>query len=120
VSYLKLARETEARLQGGPPSCDGAAVPAPITLRRAYRECFDLTVAEADGRPVTQERAQALLQEIARWRDDAGPMFADAIYADELRSFQTTTGRCGLCGGLPHAPSTTQGPDAEAAGMASA
>jgi hypothetical protein len=120
ASYLKIAREAreaKARLRAGPPSSDEAAVSAPLALRRAYREWFDLTVAEADGRDVTQERAQALYQQIVWLRDDTGPMFAGKIYADEFRRFRATTGRCGLCGGLPHTPSTTQGPEAEATGM---
>lgn len=71
-------------------------------LRAAYRRWFILTVAEADGTPVNSVEAQALYQQIVRLTDEAGPLWADAVYADELRRFRWDTGRCGLCGGLEH------------------
>jgi hypothetical protein len=73
-------------------------------LRIAYRRWFALTVAEADGASVEPAEAQALHQQILRLTDDAGPLWADAIYADALRRFRSDTGRCGLCGGLGHPP----------------
>lgn len=74
----------------------------PYALRRAYRQCFELTVAEADGRQVNPAEAEALYQQIARLTDETGPLFADAVYADELRRFWVANARCGLCGGPPH------------------
>ena len=82
---------------GPPPSA------APQELRDAYRQWFSLAVAEADGRRVTPAEAQALYQQILRLTDDTGPLFADAILADEARRFRAATNRCGLCGGPPHA-----------------
>jgi len=78
-------------------------VASPAALRAAYRRWFELTVAEADGQRIPPAEAEALHQEIMRLTDDAGPLFADAIFADGLRRFRMDTGRCGLCGGLGHA-----------------
>ena len=60
-------------------------------------------VAEADGAPVDPAEATALHQRIVMLTDDAGPLWADAVFADELRRFGWATARCGLCGGLGHA-----------------
>jgi hypothetical protein len=81
-----------------------AAASPTAALRAAYRRWFALTVAEADGARVEPAEAQALHQQILRLTDDAGPLWADAVYADTLRRFRSDTGRCGLCGGLgrPH------------------
>jgi hypothetical protein len=68
----------------------------------AYYRWFVLTVAEADGQPVDPYEAQALHQQIVRLTDEAGPGWADAVYADELRRFRWDTARCGACGGLGH------------------
>ena len=77
--------------------------PAPtIALRAAYRRCFILVVAEADGERIDPRDAQAVHQQILRLTDDAGPLWADALFADELRRFRWETARCGLCGGLGH------------------
>ena len=73
-------------------------------LRAAYRRCFTLVVAEADGERLDPRDAQAVHQEIIRLTDDAGPLWADAVFADELRRFRAETARCGLCGGLGHPP----------------
>jgi hypothetical protein len=75
-----------------------------VALRAAYRQWFVLTVAEADGARVDPAEAQALHQQILRLTDDAGPLWADAVFADTLRRFRSDTGRCGLCGGLGHPP----------------
>jgi hypothetical protein len=126
MSYLKLAMEAEARLLASPaapptsppserapyeidernetsPVAPTETIPAPVALRRIYREWFDLTVAEADGRRAGQGKAQALYQQMIRRRDDTGTLFADAIFADEIRRFRVATKRCGLCGGPLHA-----------------
>lgn len=80
-----------------------APPPAPTAaLRAAYRRWFTLTVAEADGTPIDRLEAQALHQQIVRLTDDAGPLWADAVFADELRRFRWDTARCGVCGGLGH------------------
>jgi hypothetical protein len=77
--------------------------PAPTAaLRAAYRRWFKLTVAEADGQRIPPVEAKALHQEIVRLTDDAGPLWADAVFADELRRFRWETARCGLCGGVGH------------------
>jgi hypothetical protein len=78
-----------------------AAAPT-VALRAAYRRCFALVVAEADGERLDPRDAQAIHQEIIRLTDDAGPQEADVIFAEELRRFRWDTGRCGLCGGLGH------------------
>jgi cytochrome P450 len=115
VSYLQLAKEAEARLLRAAPQDEineinersplGRAERdrAPGELRQAYRRWFSLTIAEADGRRVAPAEAQALYQQIVRLTDDAGPLFSDAILADEARLFRAATNRCGLCGGPPHA-----------------
>jgi hypothetical protein len=72
------------------------------TLRAAYRRWFELTVAEADGQRIAPAEAEALHQVILKLTDEAGPAWADAVFADELRRFRSDTGRCGLCGGLGH------------------
>jgi hypothetical protein len=73
-----------------------------LALRAAYRRWFTLTVAEADGQRITPVEAETLHQQILRLTDDAGPLWADAVFADELRRFRWETARCGLCGGLGH------------------
>jgi len=79
------------------------ARPAPTAaLRAAYRRWFELTVAEADGQRIPPAEAKALHQEIVRLTDDAGPLWADAVFAAELRRFRWETARCGLCGGVGH------------------
>jgi hypothetical protein len=78
------------------------AAPAPVVLRQAYRRWFDLTVAEADGQRIAPAEAEALHQEILKLTDEAGPAWADAVFANALRRFRSDTGRCGLCGGLGH------------------
>ena len=65
-------------------------------------QVFALVVAEADGAVVDPPTAQSLHQQIIRLTDDAGPLWADALFADELRRFRWETARCGLCGGLGH------------------
>jgi hypothetical protein len=92
-AVLAVLRATSA-----PPVAPTAA------LRTAYRRWFALTVAEADGTHVQPAEAQALHQQILRLTDDAGPLWADAVFADTLRRFRSDTGRCGLCGGLGHPP----------------
>jgi hypothetical protein len=83
-----------------PPRPSGVDVTA--TLRAAYRRCFTLVVAEADGERIDPRDAQRVHQEILRLTDDAGPLWADAVFAEELRRFRWETARCGLCGGLGH------------------
>ena len=122
MSYLDLAQQVRARQlasAGGavrpvdavppdefneftkkPPSPSHRNITA--TLRAAYRRCFTLVVAEADGERIDPATAQALHQQIIRLTDDAGPLWADAVFADELRRFRWETARCGLCGGLGH------------------
>lgn len=78
------------------------AVAPTAALRAAYRRWFTLTVAEADGAPIDRLEPPALHQQIVRLTDDAGPAWADAVYADELRRFRWDTARCGSCGGLGH------------------
>ena len=90
-AVLAVLRATSA-----PPVAPTAA------LRAAYRRWFTLTVAEADGAPIDRLEPSVLHQQIVRLTDDAGPLWADAVYADELRRFRWDTGRCGLCGGLGH------------------
>jgi hypothetical protein len=114
VARLKAETRTPPAAVGAPP---GALSPPPAAppvashapqeaptaaLRAAYRRWFTLTVAEADGVPIDRLEPSALHQEIVRLTDDAGPLWADAVYADELRRFRWDTGRCGLCGGLGH------------------
>ena len=80
-----------------------ASPPAPTAaLRTAYRRWFELTVAEADGHRINPSETEALHQAIVRLTDEAGPLWADVLFADELRAFRTATARCGLCGGLGH------------------
>jgi hypothetical protein len=85
-----------------PPAVSRRRVPAPVVLRQAYRRWFELTVAEADGQRISPAEAEALHQQILKLTDDAGPLWADAVFADELRRFRWETARCGLCGGLGH------------------
>jgi hypothetical protein len=73
-----------------------------VALRAAYRQVFALVVAEADGAVVDPATAQSVHQQILRLTDDAGPLWADAVFADELRRFRWDTARCGLRGGLGH------------------
>lgn len=122
MSYLDLAQQAKARqlasargavrpvdtvppdefneLTKKPPSPSHGNITA--TLRAAFRRCFTLVVAEADGERLDPRDAQAVHQEIIRLTDDAGPLWADAVFADELRRFRWETARCGLCGGLGH------------------
>jgi tubulysin polyketide synthase-like protein len=90
------------RAASAPPAAPTAA------LRAAYRRWFILTVAEAAGVPIDRLEAQALHQQIVRLTDEAGVLWADAVYADELRRFRWDTARCGACGGLGH--DTPHGP----------
>jgi tubulysin polyketide synthase-like protein len=98
--------EVLAMLRADPAPVSRPRVPAPVALRAAYRRWFELTVAEADGQRITPAEAETLHQAIVRLTDEAGPLWADALFADELRAFRAATARCGLCGGLGHA----QGP----------
>jgi hypothetical protein len=77
-------------------------VSAPVALRATYRRWFELTVVEADGQRIDPAEAEALHQAIVRLTDEAGPLWADAVFCDELRRFRYDTARCGLCGGLGH------------------
>jgi hypothetical protein len=121
MSYLELAQQAEARqlasrmplpepraaappdeldeLTKKPP---GPYVDVTATLRVAYHRWFTLVVAEADGQPASRVEAHALHQQIVRLTDEAGPLWADSLFTDTLRSFRADTGRCGLCGGLGH------------------
>jgi hypothetical protein len=122
MGYLDLAQQARARQLA---SAGGTARPADATppdefneltkkpsspthgnitatLRAAYRRCFTLVVAEADGERIDAREAQAVHQHIIRLTDDAGPLWADAVFAEELRRFRWETARCGLCGGLGH------------------
>lgn len=84
-----------------------ASTPAPtVALRAAYRRWFELTVVEADGQRINPAEAETLHQAIVRLTDEAGPLWADALFADELRAFRAATARCGLCGRLGHARET--------------
>jgi hypothetical protein len=122
MGYLDLAQQARARqlasARGADRPADGVPPdefneltkkpPRPThgnitaTLRAAFRRCFTLVVAEADGERIDPRAAQAVHQEILRLTDDAGPLWADAVFADELRRFRWETARCGLCGGLGH------------------
>jgi hypothetical protein len=122
VSYLDLAKQalarrlaesaSEATPAAEPVNSDAPdeineftkeVRPAPTAaLRTAYRRWFALTVAEADGQRIAPAEAEALHQEILKLTDEAGPAWADAVFADALRRFRSDTGRCGLCGGLGH------------------
>jgi hypothetical protein len=121
VSYLDLVKQARARQSAALPAHSstadavladelneltkklGAPPAAPTAaLRAAYRRWFALTVAEVDGTPVAPADAEALHQQILRLTDDAGPLWADAVFADELHRFRWETARCGLCGGLGH------------------
>jgi hypothetical protein len=44
-----------------------------------------------------------LHQQIVKLTDEAGVLWADALFAEELRRFRWETARCGLCGGLGQA-----------------
>lgn len=109
MNYLDVAKAVQQRLRAergdtmSPPGPRAAEAGAPPELRQAYRQWFTLTVGEANGRRVSPAEAQALYQQIVRLTDDIGPVFADAILADEARRFRAATHRCGLCGGPPHA-----------------
>jgi hypothetical protein len=123
MSYLDLAKQARARQSAAlaPHSepADAARAdelneitkkpPAPgrvvtATLRVAYHRWFTLVVAEADGQLASRVEAHPLRQQIVRLTDDAGPLWADAVFTDTLRAFRRETGRCGLCGGLGHLP----------------
>ena len=62
-----------------------------------------MTVLEADGQRISPAEAEEVHQAIVRLTDEAGPLWADALFADELRAFRAATARCGLCGRLGHA-----------------
>ena len=98
-AVLAVLRATASPRAAPPPR-----MPARVVLRLAYRRWFDLTVAEADGQRIAPAEAEALHQEILKLTDEAGPAWADAVFADALRRFRSDTGRCGLCGGLGHPP----------------
>ena len=112
VSAIEATKETKGKKTNESPdfpSLSSETEPRPklsesptVALRRAYREWFALTVREADGTRVDRVEAEALHQRIVQLTDDAGPLWADAVYADTLRCFRWETGRCGLCGGLGH------------------
>jgi hypothetical protein len=95
LDFLTFSSETEPRLKL-------SEAPPTVALRRAYREWFALAVCGADGRPITPAIAHALHQQIVKLTDEAGPLWADALFTEELRRFRADTGRCGLCGGLGH------------------
>jgi hypothetical protein len=92
------------------PAVSRSRVPAPVTLRTTYRRWFELTVAEADGQRINSGEAETLHQAIVRLTDEAGPLWADALFADELRAFRAATARCGLCGGLGHDAPESEAP----------
>lgn len=71
-------------------------------LREAYRAAFSMVVADADGQLMAPGEAQEVHRRVIRWVDEVGVLYADAIFADELRQFQRDSGRCGLCGTLGH------------------
>lgn len=71
-------------------------------LRSAYRAAFSMAVDEVDRQPIRPDAAQDVHRRIIRWVDEVGVLYADAIFADELRLFQRDSGRCGLCGNLGH------------------
>jgi hypothetical protein len=73
-----------------------------IELRAAYRDCFTLTAAEADGQPVAPAEGEALYQAITKLTDDVGPAYAEVLLREERRRFEKETGGCGFCGGLPY------------------
>lgn len=120
MSYLELAQQAHKRYLSGriPPSRPSVELPpnefdeltkkpsrardVTALLRTAFRRTFALVVDEADARRVDRAEAHTLSQQIVRLTDEAGPLWADAIFADELRRFRSDTGRCGLCGGLGH------------------
>lgn len=122
MSYLELAQQALARYLTAQNTPQGPPIAAPpdefdeltkkptpfrdVTglLRYAFRRTFTLVVDEADGKAVDQSEARGLSQQIIRLTDEAGPAWADAVFADELRRFRTETGRCGVCGGPGHAP----------------
>ena len=93
-----------------PDSVPRSRVPATVVLRQAYRRWFELTVAEADGQRIPPAEAQALYQEIIRLTDEAGPLWAEAVYADEFQRFRRETARCGLCGRLGHDAPESEAP----------
>jgi hypothetical protein len=109
VAALRTAKpDLLTMLQAPPPPIDLKPFPTPSTspalaLRQAYRQWFSLVVAESDGRQPGPGMAEAIYQQILRLEDDTGPLFADAILADEARRFWAAMNRCGLCGGPPHA-----------------
>jgi hypothetical protein len=90
-AVLAVLRATSA-----PPVAPTAA------LRTAYHRWFALAVGEADGTPVDPAEAEALHQRIVKLTDEAGPLWADVLFAQTLRAFRRATGRCGLCGGWGH------------------
>ena len=107
--YLSAQSAAQAPSSGAPPDeFDELTKKPPASrdvtglLRSAFRRTFVLVVDEADGKVVDRPEAQGLSQQIIRLTDEAGPVWADAVFADELRRFRAETGRCGVCGGLGH------------------
>jgi hypothetical protein len=94
ICFLSFSPETDLRQK----SAEGPT----LALRRAHRELFALTVCEADGDRVTPATAQVVHQQIVKLTDEAGPLWAGALFAEELRRFRWETARCGFCGGLGH------------------
>lgn len=71
-------------------------------LQLVFRAQFLLAVQTVDGAPINPGAVSSLRQQVARLTDEAGPLWANAIYTEELRRFRRETARCGLCGGLGH------------------
>jgi hypothetical protein len=121
MSYLELAQRALERYLSAQSAAQGPSAaappdefdeltkkPAPLLdvtgpLRYAFRRTFALVVDEADGKAVDRSEARGLTQQIIRLTDEAGLLWADAVFADELRRFRAETGRCGVCGGPGHA-----------------
>jgi hypothetical protein len=82
---------------------DDVAAPNPLAaLRAVFRRQFALAVDAVDGRAIPSTMVSSLRQRRAQLTDESGPLWADALFADELRRFGAETGRCGVCGGLGH------------------
>lgn len=120
MGYLDLAQQARARQQAheqAGPRPSSAMPPdelneltkkpplpaAPTTmLRLVYRAQFRLAVDIVDGGKVDHDAVSNLRQQLVRLTDEVGPLWADALFADESRRFRADTGRCGVCGGLGH------------------